>query len=148
MSKNPRHTQIRFVALNAILIFVLISISCCSQTPRFKHYTSDEGFTGASFKTVAQDSMGFLWIATASGLYNFDGYRFTVYKANRNDSLSIPRENVTKMWIDHLGRIWLGFNDCILFYDRNIDGFIKHKPALLKEIPRAACFEGEQKVWL
>jgi ligand-binding sensor domain-containing protein len=72
-----------------IICDVGIAGNCYAQTLQFRHYSTDEGFTGAAFKKLAQDSLGFLWIASASGLYKFDGYDFTSYRATQDDSLSL-----------------------------------------------------------
>lgn len=59
-----------------------------------KLYTKQEGLSHNLITGIAQDSLGFLWIATPSGLNRFNGSNFVQFHSS-NDSLSIPGENLT-----------------------------------------------------
>src|ERR1700724_192590 len=54
-------------------------------------YTIDDGLAGDEIHAVLQDSRGFLWIATESGLSRFDGTRFVEYDPRQG----LPSPNVT-----------------------------------------------------
>jgi ligand-binding sensor domain-containing protein len=139
-----------FLARIVVIIIFNIGIAGNSygQTLQFRHYSTDEGFTGAAFKKIVQDSLGFLWIASGSGLYKFDGYTFTNYRALPNDSLSLPQEIVLRMWVDPIGRVWTGFPDRISFYDRDLDGFRSFRVPLGGANPESIFFENDKVVWL
>ena len=51
-----------------ITLSILSGTRANSQEVVFRHYSSDQGFTGAAFKAMAQDSLGFLWITSGTGL--------------------------------------------------------------------------------
>lgn len=121
---------------------------CNAQTARFKHYSTDEGFTGAAFKTIVQDSIGFLWISSGSGLYRFDGYRFESYKPRMNDTLSLPQELLRRVWVDPQGRLWVGVPDRIARYDRDLDGFITTKVPTGGVFPESMSFENDTIIWI
>ena len=134
----------------SILLFLLFAIPFdnSAQPARFRHYSTDEGFTGAAFKTIVQDSLGFLWISSGSGLYKFDGYNFIRYKPDPKDSLSLPNEMVKRIWMDPFGKLWTAFPDRISYYDRDIDGFRSCKVQLDGEIPESLWFENSNVVWI
>ena len=46
-----------------------------------------------SIQNILQDRIGYLWFATWSGLYKYDGYNFTSYKHDVEDTTSI-RDNI------------------------------------------------------
>src|SRR6202166_3869006 len=56
-------------------------------------YTVDDGLAGDEIHAVLQDSRGFLWIATESGLSRFDGTRFVEYDPRQG----LPSPNVTAL---------------------------------------------------
>src|SRR5260221_1150084 len=138
----------RFLSYLAFILILASRITGLSQHVQFRHYSSDEGFTGASFKTIVQDSLGFLWVASASGLYKFDGYHFIAYRAKTKDSLSIPQEIVNHIWVDPFGRLWAGFPDALSLYDRDLDGFRTYRLSLSGREPETMWFENEKVVWL
>ncbi len=63
------------------IVFVLFNAAMLSaQEYRFGLYRVEQGLPSDVIKAVAQDSLGFLWIATDDGLVKYDGLHFTTYK--------------------------------------------------------------------
>jgi len=60
----------------------------------FKLYTKQQGLSHNLINGIAQDSIGYIWIATPSGLNRFNGSNFVQFHSS-NDSSSIPAENLT-----------------------------------------------------
>lgn len=71
-----------------------------------KTYTTDDGLIRNYVKQIFQDSHGYLWIVTASGLSRFDGYGF----ANYGPEQSIPFQSINRMIEDRRGGYWLATN--------------------------------------
>jgi PAS domain S-box-containing protein len=73
---------------------------------------------------VAQDSTGFIWIATRfGGLYRYDGLELIKYLHDDSDSTSISSNFITDLLVDSQGNLWvIGQSD---YYKRNsyIDKF-------------------------
>ncbi|MGE5108779.1 MAG: histidine kinase [Sphingobacteriales bacterium] len=66
----------------------------------FTQYTSEQGLSHNMITGIAQDSIGYIWIATASGLNRFDGSNFVQFHSS-NDSLSLPEESIRGLaWLD------------------------------------------------
>lgn len=66
----------------------------------FTRFTKQQGLSNDVITSIAQDSIGHMWISTASGLNRFSGCTFVQYH-NSNDSLSLPSEEITGMtWLD------------------------------------------------
>ena len=57
--------------------------------------------------TIAQDSSGFLWLGTTTGLLRFDGYTTKLYEHNSNDANSLAHNVVTSIVEDEQGYLWL-----------------------------------------
>jgi ligand-binding sensor domain-containing protein/putative methionine-R-sulfoxide reductase with GAF domain len=66
----------------------------------FRRYTTASGMSHNSVTAILQDSTGYIWIATPSGLNRFNGSRFVQFHSTE-DSLSLAAEEVTGMtWLD------------------------------------------------
>ena len=56
-------------------------------------YTVDDGLAGDEINTILQDSRGYLWIGTDTGLSRFDGTRFVDYDSRQG----LPSPHVTAL---------------------------------------------------
>jgi len=74
----------------------------------FEHYTIEDGLSQNSVFDIAQDSKGFIWIATETGLNRFDGYNFKVYNQEVRKKNSLISGYIKSIAIDKLDRIWIG----------------------------------------
>ena len=63
-----------------------------------------DDFAGA----MIQDSRGFIWTATFSGIVRYDGYDMKVYGHDPENEWSIPDEIVVELLEDSDGYIWVG----------------------------------------
>jgi signal transduction histidine kinase/ligand-binding sensor domain-containing protein len=68
-------------------------------------WRSDEGLPDNIIEGVAQTSDGFLWVATRSGLADFDGVRFQEF-APASTTGAMTSE-MQKMIVDRHGRLWM-----------------------------------------
>lgn len=59
-----------------------------------------------SVQSLLQDKNGFIWVGTEHGLNKFDGYDFTAYLNDPNDSTSLSYNTVTELMEDDQGFIW------------------------------------------
>ncbi|MCM4155796.1 hybrid sensor histidine kinase/response regulator transcription factor [Gramella sp. AN32] len=79
-----------------------------------------------------EDSMGFLWIGTNSGLYRYDGYNLKKYQYDVFDENSLPNNNINSIAEDKNQNLWLGSESYLIFYNRKkntFKGFFKNKAA-------------------
>src|ERR1017187_5017382 len=73
-----------------------------AQLP-LRRYTTADGLANNAVFSIASDSRGFLWFATAEGLSRFDGYGF----ANQTESTGLPHGIVRQVLIGRPGNYWL-----------------------------------------
>jgi len=73
----------------------------------FDQLTTRNGLSSNTVNTVIQDSKGFLWFGTETGLNRYDGYRFKIYQNNRNDSNSLSNNYIWSLCEDAEGNIWI-----------------------------------------
>src|SRR5690348_15719804 len=60
---------------------------------RFALYTRQQGLSGNIITGMVQDSTGFMWASTITGLNRFNGSNFVQFHSE-NDSLSLPSESI------------------------------------------------------
>jgi ligand-binding sensor domain-containing protein/two-component sensor histidine kinase len=57
---------------------------------------------------ILQDNQGFMWFATRSGLYRYDGYNFKVFAPDPGDPNSLSDVEINTVFKDRGGAIWVG----------------------------------------
>lgn len=94
------------------ILFLLLQSGCIGviaqqQNLRFEHLDINSGLSQNHIMCILQDSRGFIWLATRDGLNRYDGYQFTIYKHDRNDSTSISNNFITGILEDKNGDLWI-----------------------------------------
>jgi len=95
--------------------------------PQFEHFSIPDGLPSSSIRTITQDSIGFLWIATLNGLSKFDGYQFTNYQIDPDQPDLLSFVEVNTVYIDLDGDLWIGAPRGLSFYDREAGEFIHYQ---------------------
>lgn len=92
-------------------ILFLPSLYALDANIRFEHLTLDQGLSQNSVLCILQDRRGFLWFGTEDGLNKYDGYKFTVYRYNPQDSNSLSDNHIMSLCKDDSGSLWIGTKD-------------------------------------
>lgn len=112
-----------FIILNLIFCTFLWSQENFSD---FNFVEIKKGISKVGIYSITQDHYGFTWIGTnGSGLYKFDGIDHTSYKFKIDDSTSISNNLVFSTYIDKTNRLWIGTEDGLNLYNRDLDEFTK-----------------------
>jgi len=93
---------------------------------RFEHITFQEGLLQSSIYTVLQDSKGFMWFGTESGVNRYDGYNFIVYSSDVKNPKSLSNNWVYSIYEDHLGNIWIGTDSGLNRFNREKEIFTRY----------------------
>lgn len=75
---------------------------------RFDHLTMDNGLSESIVLSIIQDKHGYMWFGTADGLNRYDGYSFTVFKHDPEDSTTIAHNYIQCLYEDQNGILWIG----------------------------------------
>ncbi len=81
------------------------------KNPVLHHFTTEDGLFHNEIRLIKKARNGMLWLGTQNGLSSFDGYRFTIYKHNPKDSLSLCSDKIYALETSATGQIWVGTTD-------------------------------------
>ena len=120
----------------------------------FNHITTANGLVSNQVAVTLQDSKGYIWIGTQTGLQRYDGKRFTTYLADVRDTAALQSDWITTIFEDSKQRLWIGSSvtgPCLLnrrtgkLYNFNL-----HLPAGVKKINGVWQFLQDKKgmIWL
>jgi len=125
------------------LVQVLYPAMAPAQTYSYRTYDEYTGLPGSYLSVIEQDKNGLLWVGVDTGLYRYDGFAF--YHMSFPDTL--PRGNVSALFCDPKGTMWVGMSDGSLFTWRSGGSMIRRYPEETDKINRIT--EGpDNKVWI
>ena len=105
------------------IIAVLLAI-CLKVFGQAGHYFPSERFSSGLINDICQDKYGYIWVATDYGLNKFDGYRFTQYLHNPQDTTSISSNTTGCLFCDKDGQLWVGTTKGFDRYDYATNQFV------------------------
>ena len=91
------------------LLFLLIwqvALPAQWRGPVLEKFGPDEGFSG-DVRDMAQDSLGYIYIATSQGLYQYDGNTFKLHGHDPDDPHSISSGHVFRVIGGRDGLVWM-----------------------------------------
>lgn len=74
---------------------------------------------------IVQDKYGYIWVGTEYGLSKFDGYRFTNYLHNEEDTTSITDNIISDLLVDKKGNLWIGCAKGLMRYNYETNHFTR-----------------------
>ncbi|WP_200979204.1 two-component regulator propeller domain-containing protein [Echinicola sp. 20G] len=94
------------------LLFVLCSLFVLkgfSQTSNylFGSISVDNGLSNNNVTDIYKDDIGYVWMATNSGLNRYDGRKFKVFKNEPNDTTSISENSIRRIMPGPDNQLWL-----------------------------------------
>src|SRR5690349_9533790 len=90
-----------------ILILLCLSGKTQFQDLIFKHINRSSGLPVDGVTCLAQDSTGYIWIGSKEGLFRFDGFNYKSFYYIPGSKLSIPNNEIAKIYVDRNNLIWV-----------------------------------------
>lgn len=109
------------------LLFLFLCMHCVCYAQFGQLFSADKELSNSLIFDIHQDHNGVIWIATEDGLNRYDGAKFTIYKHDKKDSLSLQHDYVRLFFEDSKGHFSVGLFNGLQQYDYAADQF--------KEIP-------------
>ncbi len=149
--KDKKYPGILLIYLFTFL-FPFVSVS--QPSINFDHLTINHGLSNNTVNCVFKDSYGFLWFGTNDGLNKYDGYSFTVYRNNHQDTTSIVGNKIYTIIEDNDGALWIGTKSGLSKYIRKYNYFesfthIKGDTNSLRHnFIKALHFDEQHQLWI
>ena len=99
-----------FLLLGLLLYFAALKAAAKEvvNNLNFDFYSQENGLSNNQVHCIRQDKKGWMWFGTSQGVCRFDGYKFTVFKNDPEDSASLKGNLVRTIFEDRKGQIWIG----------------------------------------
>src|SRR5688500_11706454 len=118
------------------LYFICFSYFCSLSIPlsaqqkemESRVYTMNDGLPENAVNEIMEDRLGFIWIATASGLARFDGMSFKNFRNNPISRNSLRSNLVETVVEDTNGNLWIGHSEGVDLFDPKTEQFYFHWP--------------------
>ena len=89
----------------------------------FHALTIEDGLSQGMVNCIIQDKYGFMWFATKDGLNRYDGYSFTVFRHDPQDTTTVRDNTIEEVYEDRAGLIWVGTNTGLDVFDPRTEVF-------------------------
>lgn len=115
-------------AAACILLSFIISLplKVAAADGGFEYFSVRQGLSNRQVYEVCQDSTGFMWVYTNSGIDRFDGSEFRHYTLPLEESSRDYIQAGTSLVRDSHGNVWIALKSGLVFaYDRTTDSFVE-----------------------
>ncbi len=106
MALSPLSNSRCFRSTHSIWLALLLALGLplTAQRHRFRYYSHGDGLKDTEVHCLLQDHIGFIWVGTATGLFRYDGSRFTGF--------SLPDSGAIVQSLAETpdGTLWVGTN--------------------------------------
>lgn len=87
----------KFLLIAFLVVLLAHTGATQINTPIAETYSLQEGLSDRSVRSIIKGRDSLIWIGTANGLNKFDGYNFTVFNSDPDDSLRLLGSNVRQL---------------------------------------------------
>ena len=118
----------RLVNIIYFLIFTIFSSFSVIAQDNYENLifkSLSDGVGTRAVSCIVKDHKGIVWIGTqGNGLSSFNGHEFTNYKHKWDDTNTINNSVVNVIYLDTHNNLWVGTEEGLNLYNRNLDQFI------------------------
>lgn len=121
-----------------------------AQKMRFYGLDVDDGLSQNTIWDITQDSLGYLWFATADGVDRYDGYQFKHYDINRMNRSGQGGSTIFKLYLSENKELWVSHRSGLHRYNPKTDRFehLVELPLNSKESWVAITHINKQFAWV
>ena len=135
--KNRKYNKAAINYLITMIMFFITSNKIIAQDYIFQQIKIEDGLSQSTIFASLQDSKGYMWFATRSGLNRYDGYKFVIYTNDPKDSTTLSDDGTNSLFEDKNGVLWIGtVEGNINRFDRSTETFnFKNISSIIRIIP-------------
>jgi signal transduction histidine kinase/ligand-binding sensor domain-containing protein/CheY-like chemotaxis protein len=121
----------------------------------FEHLTVRDGLSMGTVNSILQDSVGYVWIATESGLDRYDGYSIREYRRQSGAKHGLASDYIWSIAEDASGDLWLATDGGgVARWERKTDQFQQFRhdsqlpQSLSSDAVRSLVVDARGQVWV
>jgi len=121
----------------------------------FEHLTTRDGLSQSTVNAILQDSQGYVWLATESGLDRYDGYSIREFRRERGNPHALANDYVWALAEDAQSDLWIATEGGgVARWQRRTEQFQQyrhdaHDPnSLASDAVRTLLIDAEGRVWV
>jgi len=119
-----------------LLFFGTSLVKAQPKTLSFDHLTAEQGLPDNNVLGLLQDTRGYMWIATSTGIARYNGYSVRDYKEKflQNNITALRGGNIP-LFMDRKGVVWFGSgrNGFLIRYNAQTDDFTEYRSRRTKD---------------
>jgi signal transduction histidine kinase/ligand-binding sensor domain-containing protein/CheY-like chemotaxis protein len=156
------HRGIHLWSLVGVVLLVTLAGAAGAATPvpavrpvYFEHLTLRDGLSESSVQGILQDSQGYIWLSTESGLNRYDGYSVRVYHRERGTPGALPSDSIWTIAEDANHDLWLAtIGGGLVHWNRASDRFeqfahdAKRIDSLASDDVRTLLIDADGRIWV
>ena len=107
-----------------ILLFTSVFAFITSKTDvkAQQNFHFSPRISNLQIRDICQDSLGYLWIATARGVDRYNGYEYAqLFRDESAPETSIQSSRINRLHLDKTGNLWIATSRGLSKYDLTID---------------------------
>ena len=114
--------------ITLIATFLFATVFSFGQEYNLQYFSAEQGLSLNEVTSILQDSKGFMWFATRSGINRFDGYEFVQFDSDANEEYNLPSPSIEFIFEDSNDNLWIGTKSGGLnYFDYSTEKFIQVK---------------------
>lgn len=122
MYKSKILSNCLYRILTAFLVIAPLMLN--GQQFQASNYGLSDGMSDGPKRQVVQDSSGYIWINSLSGINRFDGNEFKIYSGNPNDSTTFTNPEMHASYVTENGGIFVSGKEGLFEYNKKEDKFL------------------------
>lgn len=98
----------KYLLIGILWVFFSPKFLIAQPPVQFKSIKQKDGLSSDFAYSFLQDYQGFIWIGTEKGLNRYDGYQFTLFKADPETPGSLEGNFIWSLYEDRHQNLWVG----------------------------------------
>ncbi len=139
--------------VNKNILFLLVASILIINTNslfayKFQNLGVEKGLSNNYITDIEKDELGYVWIATESGLNKFDGKSFKVF--NKSNSSLVSNSITSLLYDSTTHKLWIGTQEGLDIYDcysKQFENYIPSKTKLITNISDLSL-AGDSGIWI
>lgn len=145
----------RLLIMFAAVVGLTMSLDAAAEVDQFsfKHITMLDGLSSNKVNNIYRDQEGFVWISTAWGLNQYDGYSMRHFLHDDTDSSSLSENNV--QWVRDIAgeRLLVKMFRHFAIFDKHTEKFEDVTDAIFREVgpmphESVVMVDSENNIWI